>query len=202
MFHKFFSALAFVLFLVAFLPYMRAIILRETKPAKSSWTVWGILDFIVFVTMWKQGVLNSQILAAVLGAGFIVVLSLKFGEGGWTLQDKICLLGAAVGIVLWYVFDSPFLAMMTSLAVILWAAIPTFIGAWKNPAGENRMAWMLFWLSCVAALLAVPSWTIAYAASPVTFFLIESVMVCLLFIRPWFIVRKAVRNYRSGLSRR
>ncbi len=200
--HGAFSALAFVLFMCAFLPYIKATILRETKPAKSSWTVWGFLDLIVFVTMWKQGVLNGQILGAVLGSGIIVALALKFGEKGWTLQDKVCLLGAGVGIVLWYVFDSPFLGMMTSLGIIFWAAIPTFIGAWKNPAGENRMAWTLFWLSCVAALLAVPSWTIADAAQPVTFFLIESVMMYLLFVRPWFIVRKAVADYKSGRSRR
>ena len=200
--HKFFSGLAFMLFMCAFWPYIRAIVLRETKPAKSSWVVWCLLDLIVFVTMWKQGVLNGQILGAVLGSGIIVALALKFGEKGWTLQDKICFAGAAFGIVLWYLFDSPFLAMMMSLAIIFWAAIPTFVSAWKNPESENKMAWTLFWLSCVAAMFAIPSWTWADAAQPITFLIIESVMMYLLFVRPGFIVRKAVGDYRSGRSRR
>lgn len=185
------SIIAGVLFIVAFVPYIRAILRGEAKPVKTSWLIWATLDSITIAGMYAEGTVNGQILGAVLGAWTVAVLALKYGTPGWTKLDKFCLVGAVLGIVLWQMFSNPVLGIITSLSVVFLGSIPTFSSAWKDPSREDRTAWTIFWLSCVPAVGAVPQWTLADAAQPVTFFAIESIMMYILYFRPrlWVEVR-------------
>lgn len=178
------SIVAGVLFIAAFVPYIRAILCDETKPVKATWLIWASLDSITIAGMYAEGTVNGQILGAVCGAWTVAMLSLNYGTPGWTKLDKFCLGGAVLGIVLWQVFSNPVLGITTSLSVVFLGSIPTFSSAWKDPSGEDRTAWTIFWLSCVAAVIAVPQWTLADAAQPITFFLIESIMMYILYFRP------------------
>lgn len=191
---RFFSVLAGICFLLAFVPYIRAILKGKTKPQKASWIIWLTVDLLVAVAMVKQGVMNGQMAGAILGAGSVVILAFKYGEAGWRSLDKACLSLAVVGIVLWNVLDSAFLGMMISLGIIFIGAFPTFKRAWKAPETESKLAWTLFWVSCVFALLAVPTWTVEHAAQPVVFFVIETVMMWLLFVRGRHIVPSFSRD--------
>lgn len=119
----------------------------------------------------------------------IIALALRYGTPGWTRIEQAALVGAVVGIVLWYVFDDATFGIVTSQIVTFVGAIPTFLSAWEDPNRENRTAWTILWLSCVCAVLAIPAWTLADAAQPITFFTIESAMVAVLFLRPRALVR-------------
>lgn len=178
------SVLAGILFIIGFVPYILAIWRGETKPAKASWIIWASLDSITLAGMFVKGTMNGQILGAVIGAWIVVILALRYGTPGWTKLDKFCLSGAVLGIVLWQVFSNPVLGIITSLSVVFLGSFPTFASAWRNPAQENRMAWTIFWLSCVAAMIAIPAWTLADAAQPIVFTIIESVMMYILYFRP------------------
>ena len=183
-FQQFLSVIAGVLAIIGFLPYIRAILKGETKPSKASWVIWATLDIITLAGMYAEGTVNGQILAAVLGASTVTVLAMRYGAPGWTKLDKFCLVGAILGIGLWQVFSSPVLGIVTSLSVIFLGSIPTFVSAWHDPSKEDRTGWTFFWLSCIAAVSAIPSWTLADAAQPITFLGIESIMMYLLFFRP------------------
>jgi hypothetical protein len=174
------SLIAGVLFVLAFLPYIRAIVKGQTKPAKASWIIWATLDTITLAGMMAKDAVNGQIIGAVMGATTVAILSFIYGKPGWTKLDKFCLAGAALGITLWQVFDSPTLGIVTSLSVVFLGSFPTFKGAYENPEQEDRTAWTIFWLSCVAAVLAVPTWDLDNASQPITFFAIESIMMWLL----------------------
>ena len=89
------SILAGLLFVAAFVPYIRAILRKETKPAKASWFIWASLDTITLAAMFFKDTVNGQILGAVLGAWVVAVLALKYGTPGWTKLDKFCL-GSAI----------------------------------------------------------------------------------------------------------
>lgn len=172
------SIISGVLFMIAFIPYIRAIRRGETKPAKAN--TWPVLT----MRMASKHTLNGQIIGAVAGAWTVALLALKYGTPGWTRLDKFCLSGAVLGIVLWQTFSDPVLAIVTCAATLVLAAIPTFISAWRDPGKENRTAWMIYFLSCVAAIPAIPKWTLADAAQPVAFTFIETTMVVLLFVVP------------------
>jgi len=178
------SVVAGLLFLAGFVPYIIAIFRGETKPAKASWVIWASLDTITLVGMYASTAVNGQIVGAMLGGWVVVALGIKYGKPGWTKLDVFCLVGAVIGIVLWQVFSNPVLAILTSQCVVFIGSIPTFVSAWQDPSKEDRTAWTIFWLSCVAAVISIPSWTLQDAAQPITFFTIECVMMYLLYLKP------------------
>ena len=72
--------------------------------------------------------------------------------------------------------------MIINLTVTFIGSIPTFVSAWKNPAGEDRVAWTIFWTSCIFAMIAIPRMTLADAGQPITFLFIQTVMVSILYL--------------------
>ncbi len=180
------SVISGVLFFVAYVPYIRAILNRKATPSKASWIIWASIDIITVAGMFAKHTLNGQIIGAALGSVMVAFLTLKYGEPGWTKLDKFCLFGALLGIVLWLTFDNPVLAIMTSMTMVFIGGIPTLKSAWRDTNNEDPVAWTLFWLSCVVAMFAIPRWTLADAAQPITFTVFETIMMYLLFIRPRF----------------
>lgn len=178
------SALSGIIFFIAFVPYIGAIVKGKTKPAKASWLIWATLDSIILIGMYFKHSLNGQIVGAVAGAWIIAILAIKYGKPGWTILDKLCLAGAALGILLWQIWDNPNLAIATSLVVILLGSIPTFVSAYKDPSKEDRKAWTIFFVSCVIAIPAIPVWTLENAGQPIVFLVVETVMMYLLYIKP------------------
>jgi len=184
-FQKILSVIAGILFLAATIPYVRAILRKETRPMKSTWIIWASLDTITLAGMIVKDSVNGQIIGAIIGAWLVAGLAIRYGKAGWSLLDKVCLGGAIVGIILWQTMDSNF-AIMASLGTMFVGSIPTFVSAWRNPKGEDRFTWTLCWISCVIAMFAIPKWTIEDAAQPIVFMVIESTMVFLLWVRPKF----------------
>ncbi len=173
-----------VLFLLGFLPYIRAILRRETVPSKASWLIWAGLDTITVLGMLFAGSLNGQIFGAVAGAWVTTALALKYGSAGWTRLDKLCLGGAVLGIVLWLTTSNPLFGIVISQTVVLLGAVPTVTSAWKDPSQEDRFSWTVWWVSCVCAMFAIPQWTFKDAFQPSVFFLIETTMVAILYLKP------------------
>lgn len=192
-----FNILAGLLFVTAFVPYIRAILKKVAIPMKSTWLIWATLDTITFTGMWAEGTVNGQITGAVLGAWTVTILAFKYGESGWTLLDKLCIAGAALGIILWQALDNPTLGIVTSLSIMFMGSIPTFVSAWKDPSKEDKTAWWIYWMSCVCALIAIPNWTLQDAAQPITFFTIETIMVFILTYRPHQISRSEGVNAKE-----
>jgi hypothetical protein len=184
------SFIAGILFIVGFVPYIRAILRGETRPAKASWIIWASLDTITFAGMLAKHAVNGQIVGAIIGAWAVVVLALKYGTPGWTRLDKFCLVGAVIGIGLWKL--DPSFSLAASNVTVLIGLFPTFVSAWGDPSKEDRLAWTLFWVSCVCAVIAIPALTLADAIQPITFFIIESTMMFILYVRARTFVRETI----------
>ena len=181
---SFFDRAALVLFVVAFIPYILAIIQGVAKPSIVSWIIWASLDTVYFAAMRDKETVNGQIIGAITGAWIVVIIALKFGQSGWTRKDKIAIVGGAFGVILWALTSNALAAMIVSSVVAIWGSIPTFVSAFQEPGTEDKLAWTIFWLSCVAAIIAVPKWDLAHSLQPLTFFFIETVMMFILFVVP------------------
>ena len=190
-----FSVIAGILFALAFLPYILAIFGRgisfkkkriisreKTKPQKSTWIIWATLDSIILIGMLFKGAINGQIVAAVICAWLVAVLAVKYGKSGWSKLDKFCIGGAIFGVVLSLVFGDAIPGIIASCLVLFIGSFPTFASAWKKPSHEDKTAWTMYWISCVFAMIAIPKLTFQDAGQPISFFLIESVMMYILYI--------------------
>jgi hypothetical protein len=172
---------------MGYAPYVVAILRGRAKPAKATWAIWALLDSIALAGMYAEDAVNAQIVIALLGAMAITALGLKYGRGGWTALDRVCLGGAVLAIVLWKAYDSPVLGIMTSLSGVLIGALPTFVSAWKDPSKEDRTAWTLFFVSGLLAVVAIPSWTLQDAAQPLIFFVVNATVALFVYVRPRFV---------------
>jgi len=195
------SVISGLIFMIGFIPYVLSILgwrinltgstiwfgkAPATKPAKVSWIIWGTLDWISFAGMWASHTVNGQITGACIGVLIVIGFAWKYGEKGWSKLDQFSLAGAVLGVLLWWAFDNPVMGIVTSCIVASIGSIPTFVSAWKDPSREDKLAWTIFTISCVLALIAIPQWTLADAAQPMTFAVIEFTMMYILYVRPRF----------------
>lgn len=184
------SVLAGALCVAGFIPYIYSIFRKETKPAKASWIIWSILDITILLGMYYENAVNGYIAGCVIGATIIALLSLKYGSPGWAGMDKFCLIGAVIGIALWQTFNDPILGIITSCVIGFIGSMPTFKSAWEDPERENKFAWTVWWISCILGVIAIPKLSIVDALPPFTFLTVQTIIVFIIFVRPFLITRK------------
>lgn len=178
------STLSGMLVISAVVLYIVAILRGFTKPSKASWTVWAILCWITAAGMYQADALNIQIAVVAVCDSIIVLLAFKYGNPGWSAVDKWSIAGAAVGIALWVGTGNPLFAVVIALTVNFVGSIPTYVKTWHYPEQESATAWILIGLSSLTQSLAIPAWTVADAAQPISFVAIQAVQLILIFVRP------------------
>lgn len=147
------SGLAFV---IADLPYIKDTISGKTKPHRTSWFLYFVLNAVSVANQAASGATNSLWfpIAGALTTLIIFILSIRRGMGGYEKLDIICLAGALIGIGLWIIFDSPVLSIIANMAVTLLAVIPTIKKAYLHPHTETSITYLI---SAISALLAAIS---------------------------------------------
>ena len=171
------------LFFCGFVPYFWAIIQGKASPSIVSWAIWATLDVILGIVLYNKGAPYQQIAGAAVGASITVILSMRYGTVSCTQLDRYCIGGAISGIALWWVLDNPTLAILVFCATIFLGSIPTLQSARDTPEKENKLAWLIFWISCVLAVAAIDTWTITDTAQKMTFMVVQTIVVCLLYRR-------------------
>ncbi|MDO8569714.1 MAG: hypothetical protein Q7R89_03010 [bacterium] len=172
-----------ILFFVAFLPYVWAIVNQETVPSPVSWAIWASVDTLALVAMKKEKASIGQITGAVAGAWIVTALAIVFGKPTMGSIEWVSIVGAIAGIVLWQRTGNAVLAIVCSQLAVFVGAFPTFANGYTNPSQENPIAWTIWFVSCICALFAIKKWNLAEALQPLTFMAIETAMVALVVIR-------------------
>ena len=174
-----------VVSLVAFVPYIIATLRRQTKPNRATWWIWTVVGLMLGASYWSSGANHTIWVPAsyIIGPLATAILSLRYGEGGWTRFDRYCLIGAGVSAVLWWVFSSPLVALSINLCIDCAGALPTVRKAYANPEGEDRLAWIMFFAGNSINLLAIEHWNFAIASYPVYMFFGSGIITALI-LRP------------------
>lgn len=180
---------ASIIGLAGFVPYIFGILNRRTIPHKVSWLVWSALGILTAASYYASGARESALLPVANAFAHVVVagLSLKYGTGGWSRTDKMSIIGAVLGLVLWAFTNEPFAALLVTIIVEAIGAVPTVLKTFHNPQSEDRLAWSLFLVANFLNLLAVGSWTLSIASYPVYSFGIALLMNAL----TWELVKQS-----------
>ena len=174
-----------LLSLAAFVPYIIAIVKGVTKPNRATWWIWTTNGLILLASYYASGA-ESTVWVAVgylVGSLLTAVLALRYGEGGWSSFDRSCLLGATLGLLVWWVFHSPVITVVMGLSVDFAGALPTIRKAYHAPESEDRIAWILFISGNILNLFAIEAWSFAIAVYPVYMFLASGTIAALV-LRP------------------
>lgn len=172
-----FDTLAFILFVVAFVPYWITIVNGKTKPSKATWSIWAAVDALVLVSMMLKHTENGQIIAAVVCASITAALSIKYGTPGWTKTDKQCFAGAILGVALWAIFQDPLVGQLISLGVLYLGAYPMLEATKQDPSQENKLAWILFVLSSMFQIIGMQKDSVSAVSEPIAFLVIDGLML-------------------------
>jgi hypothetical protein len=177
--------LSSLLTVVSAIPYIVAIIRGTTKPRVVSWLIWSVLTAIAGVASYADGQYAAAILMlfVTLETLAVVVLGLKHGDRKFARLDIVCLLGAAAGIILWQIFDSPAFAVLATLLIDLLGGIPTLVHSWRKPFEETWQTYALSSLASVCTVIAAGNWQITSVAFPLYLVAINLVLAVLLLLR-------------------
>lgn len=164
-------------------PYIQSILHGETRPHRTTRLVYlaiGLLTtFSLFashnqIALWISGV--STIQAIVL-----FYLGLKYGVGGWSKKDVVCLLIASIGIVAWQTTKNPILGLYFGIMADFVGSLPTIIKSYRFPKTEN---WSFYGIDAVAGtfnLLALTKWGLQDFAYPAYLVCINGFIALLVF---------------------
>ena len=154
-----FGYISAILSILMIVPYIRDILLLKTKPERASWFIWTVLGFISFFSQMAKGATNSLWLTGgqTLAVLIIVLLSIKYGVGGFTKRDTRALIAAVIGLVLWYLTKEAAWALFIVIAVDTIGTALTAIKSYEDPGSETLSTWAISGTSGIFGALAVGS---------------------------------------------
>jgi len=178
-----FGYLAALLSIFAVLPYIRDILKGKTKPERASWFIWTVLGSIAFFSQLAKGATNSLWMVGVstLCVLIVSILSIKFGSGGFVKRDKISLVIAAIGILLWFFTKEAAIALYITIFIDLIGSFLTVVKSYEDPESETISTWIIACISGIFAALSVGEWSFILLVYPLYIFLANfSVVVAIL----------------------
>lgn len=181
-----FGSLAIILTFIAYVPYIRDIIRRKTKPHIYSWFLWGLVGFIVFVLQIKSGAgIGSFVtLAAVLMCLLVLFLSLFLkSERDISKSDKIFIGLAILSLIMWLVMKQPIISVILATITDLLGFVPTIRKSWKKPETETVAFYIITTFRFALAVLSLKSYSIVTALYPVSWLLVNSIFAGMIIIR-------------------
>lgn len=163
-----FGYISALLSILMVIPYIKDIFLLKTKPERASWFIWTVLGFIAFFSQFAEGATDSLWLTAgqTFAVFIIVVLSVKYGVGGFTKRDMRALIGAGIGLILWYITSEPAWALFFVIIIDGIGTSLTAVKAYSDPASETLSTWIMSGTSGILGALAVGAFNPILLAYP------------------------------------
>lgn len=164
----FLIVLSSVITVTAAIPYIVEILRGKAKPRVASWLTWAVLTGIACAAAFVDGQVPTGVLLliATIGTALIAILGLKYGDHHFEKLDWWCLAGAGVGLLLWWIFNSPEVAVIAAVTIDLIGAIPTFKHSWLKPHEETWITFALSGLGAGITLAISGEWAITATAYP------------------------------------
>jgi hypothetical protein len=179
------GGLAVLIGFLSYIPYFRDILRNKTKPHAFSWLVWSVLTGIAFsAQIVKGGGAGSWINAGTALMCFAVfILAIFKGEKDIKSSDVWSLIGAGVGIALWFITNNPVLAVILITLIDALGFIPTFRKSFYKPHEETLSTFVISTIKYAISLVALSSFTLTTWLFPASLVLTNGLFVVMLIIR-------------------
>lgn len=187
-----------ILTLLGFVAYIQSILRSGTKPKRSTWWIWTLNSLLLLTSYRAEGAQETIWLALGYAIGCVIVafFTIKYGVGGWSKLDRLCLGGAIIAAILWIIIG-PLATFIMSLVIDLFGVMPTMYASSVHPEEEDALSWVLWFIGGIISLLAVENififerWSLAMIpiiAYPAQITITAGVIV-------WFIIRPRRKIY-------
>ena len=165
-----FTVIASICGTIAFFPYIWNSLFGKTRPHAFTWLIWMITNGVAVTGLWIGGG-GIGAIPSTISAVFVTIVflaSLRFGKKDIRRSDIVVLIAALSSIFIWWLLDSPVLAVLLVSGIDVIGYIPTFRKSFKEPWTETISSWGLFALASIFALLALEQYnllTVSYLAA-------------------------------------
>lgn len=160
---------ATALVVLAYLPYLRAIVRGRTRPHVFSWVIWSVTTLTVFVAQLHSGAGAGAWPTGVSGVLTLTVAGLAFlrrADNTITRADWAFLGGAAASLPAWHLTADPLWAVVILTTVDLLGFGPTLRKGYRLPHEEHLGFFGLVAASNVMVLAALERYTLATVLFP------------------------------------
>lgn len=179
------AALATVLTVVAFVPYLRSIQRGYTRPHVFSWIIWGINTGVAFLAVLAE---NGGAGAWPIGFSSAVTLYvaalayLKRADITITRADWLFFIAALIAMPVWRAANDPLWALVLITVIELLGFGPTFRKCWHQPHSESMSFLVILIVRNVLIVAALERYMLTTLLFPVA---MAAACVLLIAIMAW-----------------
>jgi hypothetical protein len=162
----FLAIIASIITVLAYIPYFKDVFKGKTKPHIYTWIVWAITQGTASAAIIYGGG-NFGAISTTIGTLLVIViclLSIKYGTKHITRNDTIVLIFALLAIVVWWMLDSPLLAVIMITLIDGLGYLPTFRKTYKEPNSETLSFWVAMTVVTVITIIANAEYNILTVA--------------------------------------
>ncbi len=137
--------------------YIAAVLQKRSSPERATWFIWLLMGSVAFLSQAAIGAHDSLWFVGLqtVGVAIVALLSLKYGEGGFSRNDSLLILLALTGIITWLVTDNALFSLVMVVIVRAIGVTATVIKTYSHPRSETALPWLLYAVSAVLAMLSV-----------------------------------------------
>jgi hypothetical protein len=163
-----FAVISAVLIVVAGPPYALDTLKGVTKPERMTWFIFSLLGVVAFISQAGLGASWSLLFSGLDTAGscLMLLLSLKYGVGGYARRDIVALVIALGGVTAALLFKQPLLSLAGVVLADASGTALTVRKAYVQPGSETTITWLCVGTSAFFGSLAVGSWSAALLLYP------------------------------------
>jgi hypothetical protein len=192
------SLLTTLLTIVSFVPYIRSIVKKETKPHVFSWVIWGVTTCLVFAAQLSAGGGVGAWPTGLSGLISIIIAILAYrykSDIAITGADWLCLIGAGLSILTWSVTSDPFWAVLLLTIIDTLGFLPTVRKCYHHPFEENMSMYVIVFIRNLIGILALET----YSPTTILFPAVMSLSIALAV--PMVLFRRRHKQNNNGLTR-
>lgn len=164
-----FSALATILALVGYIPYLIDMFRGKNQPHLDTWiSIFVITAVVAYIqVIGGSGVGAVAVVVGVAVDAVILAYCFKYGTKDVVAFDKICLAISLVGVAAYVLFrDQPLVALAIVTVAELVAFVPTVRKTRNDPYSESLTSYYLIGLKLVFVLLALEAYNLLTVSYP------------------------------------
>lgn len=180
------SAVAIVLTLAAFVPYIRSIIAGTVRPHVFSWLTWGLTTFLVFLAQLNaKGGAGAWPIGVSASMTFVITLLayLTRSDISITRTDWLFFVSALSSMPFWYLTDDPMWAVVILTTVDVLGFGPTVRKAYALPHSESLVFFGLFTARNIIVIMAMENYTVTTILFPAVIAAVCALLMAMLAYR-------------------
>lgn len=177
----------------AYVLYYISIVQGRSRPNRATWIILTVVGVLIAASYYASGARNTMwvALAYTIGPFIAAILALKYGEGGTTRFDIVCLAGCAASVVLWILSETPLYTLVINIFIDFFGILPTLKKAFLDPLSEDKLAWSVTTFSNVLNVFAIEIWVFSVAVYPLYMLMVNGLVTVFIFRNNFAFITKS-----------